>query len=140
MLTNQEKLKSYTNPELNKNSHIVNVTCWYDNIIRKLTIGLCLRRKHILVIGTNRSKILRYIREQFKVPSSPTTFVHSNVDCYITERKIETLTLHDLLVDLNNPEYDEVLFYSTHRNVCLLNKLSMNEKLKSKLKLVSYIE
>lgn len=110
------------------------------DMIKNLEIGLCLRRKHILVIGTNRANMLAYIRDKFKVPSSPSNFVHSNTVFYITERKVETLNMNDLLIDLNNHEYDEVIFYSTIHNIDILNQLNIDEKLKRKLKLVSYIQ
>lgn len=113
----------------------MNISEW----IRNLEIGLCLRRKHILAIGTNRSKLLEYIKDKFNVPSSPSNFIHTNTFHYITERKVSTLSMNELVGELNNNEYDEVLFYSTSANVSVIAQLSIEEKLKKKLKLVSYV-
>ncbi len=115
-----------------------------NSIIRNLEIGLCLRRKHILVIGTNRTHVLEYISDVFKVPSSPNNYVHSNTMYYVTEKKVEKLTRDELFADLNNPDYDEVVFYSTNTNVNGIQQLTMDDarlnKIKEKLKLVGYIK
>ncbi len=55
---------------------------------------------------------------------------------------MEKLTRDELFADLNNPDYDEVIFYSTSTNVNGIQQLTMDDarlnKIKEKLKLVGY--
>lgn len=89
----------------------VSDTCWNVALVSGL------RRKHTLVIGTNRSKMLDYIATRFDVPNSPHCTVHSNITQYVTERCVNSLTKGELLDYIADKNYDAIVFYSTSANI-----------------------
>lgn len=105
-------------------------------IFNKISIMLGLRRKMTLVIGTNREKLLKYIIARYDVLGSPNCTIHTNINNYIIERKVASLTEADILHAIET--YDEIVFYSTIKNVNSIMESNAYKQNKNKIECVCY--
>src|SRR5438105_4090855 len=99
-----------------------------NDFMRRVYSDLC--GKEIIVIGTNRRKLLEFIKDRFDVPNSPKCTVHSNTRICVHDECVKGLTLSEILEYVN--KYDEVIFYSTHHNTRQLLD-NMNKQLSGKI-------
>lgn len=99
-----------------------------EDFISNFTLALSLRRRHVLVIGTHQKKLSAFIHSTYNVPVDTPSKVHSNINTSVTEMKVNQLTKSELEEYLKDPNYDEVVFFSTHLNVEAVKKFKFSAK------------